>query len=74
MCPGPVGLPCINPRFCTYFPLSVLLYPTASVFLTFPGALGSILFISVVFSVESPERALHLDLFYLFYIFTYLIN
>ena len=44
MCPGPVGLPCINPRFCTYFPLSVLLYPSASVFLTFPVALGRILF------------------------------
>ena len=75
MCPGPVGLPCINPRFCTYFPLSVLLYPTASVFLTFPVALGRILFISVVvLSVASPERVLHLHLFYLLYLFTYLTN
>ena len=50
-------------RLCTYFPLSVLLYPIASVFLTFPVALGHILFISVMLSAASPKRAIQPELY-----------
>ena len=75
MYPGPVRLLRINPRSCTCFPLSVLLCPAASVFLTLAVALGRRLFISVVvLSVSSPERAIQPVLYYLFYLFTYVTN